>query len=156
MLQVFAAAQDLRPPGQQPDAGGHGLRLPGPEGAVHLPVRPAGLGRGVLAGSRVHPHQPAAHRLLGLEEAIQWLRNDQEYILGPLRFKVPRDAGAFARQLGERFPAEAAGIRAFFAEMLLVYREMYSGMEQTGGAPCPPRTVADLLAYPRTCPHAYR
>ena len=95
-------------------------------------------------------------RMLDLEGAIQWHRNDQEYILGPVRFKVPRDPDAFAAQLGERFPAEAESILGFFAEMLAVYRELYAGMEKNGGAPGAPRTVEDLLAYPRTCPHAYR
>ena len=41
----------------------------------------------------------------------------------------------FIQQLGERFPSEAQNIRAFFAEILGVYREMYADMEKTGGAP---------------------
>ena len=40
--------------------------------------------------------------------------------------------------------------------MLHVYREMYSEMEKTGGAPRTPDNVEDLLAYPKNNPHAYK
>ena len=95
-------------------------------------------------------------RMLDIENAIEWKLNEQEYFLGETHFKVPHDANEFIQQLGERFPSEAQNIRAFFDEMLSVYREMYADMEKLGGAPRTPDNVDDLLAYPRTHPHSYK
>jgi all-trans-retinol 13,14-reductase len=95
-------------------------------------------------------------RMLDIENAIEWKLNDQEYFIGENHFKVPHDANEFVRQLGERFPSESENICKFFDEMLLVYREMYSGMEKTGGAPRTPDNIEDLLAYPKNNPHAYK
>jgi phytoene dehydrogenase-like protein/intracellular septation protein A len=95
-------------------------------------------------------------RLLDIEDAIEWKRNEQEYFLGQTHFKIPQDADEFVRQLGERFPAEAENISKFFAEMLLIYREMYADMDKTGGAPRTPDNVDDFLTYPKRNPHAYK
>ena len=95
-------------------------------------------------------------RMLDLEGAIQWHRNEHEYHIGGQQLKVAQDPEAFIQQLGQRFPAEAQAIQAFFQEMRLVYQELFAQMEQTGGAPRPPAKAEDLLAFPRTCPHAYR
>ena len=40
--------------------------------------------------------------------------------------------------------------------MQLILREMYADLEKTGGAPRTPDTIEDLLAYPKTHPHAYK
>jgi all-trans-retinol 13,14-reductase len=95
-------------------------------------------------------------RMLDIENAIEWKLNEQEYFIGETHFKVPHDANEFVRQLGERFPFESENIRKFFDEMLHVYREMYSEMEKTGGAPRTPDNFEDLLAYPKNNPHAYK
>ena len=95
-------------------------------------------------------------RLLDIENAIEWKLNEQEYFIGETHFKVPHDVNEFVRQLGERFPAEAENLQRFFAEILLVYREMYADIEKTGGAPRSPDNVADLMSYPKRNPHAYQ
>ena len=95
-------------------------------------------------------------RMLDIEDAIEWKLNEQEYFIGETHFKVPHDADEFICQLGERFPSEAENIRKFFNEMQLILREMYADLEKTGGAPRAPDTIEDLLAYPKTHPHAYK
>ena len=95
-------------------------------------------------------------RMLDIEDAIEWKLNEQEYFIGETHFKVPHDADEFVCQLGERFPSEAENLRRFFNEMQLILREMYADLEKTGGAPRAPDTIEDLLAYPKTHPHAYK
>jgi len=95
-------------------------------------------------------------KMLNIENAIEWKRNQQEYFLGETHFKVPDDAEEFIVQLGDRFPSEAVSIRKFFDEMLHIYREMYADMEKTGGAPRTPDNIEGLLNYPQTHPHAYQ
>ena len=95
-------------------------------------------------------------RMLDIENAIEWKLNEQEYFIGETHFKVPHDANEFIGQLGEHFPSEAENIRNFFNEMQLILREMYADLEKTGGAPRGPDTIEDLLAYPKTHPHAYQ
>ncbi len=95
-------------------------------------------------------------RILDIEEAIEWKLNEQEYFIGETHFKVPHDADEFVRQLGERFPSEAENIRRFFNEMHHILDEMYADIEKTGGAPRTPDNIEDLLAYPKTHPHAYK
>ena len=95
-------------------------------------------------------------RMLDIENAIEWKLNQQEYFIGGTHFKVPHDADEFVHQLGERFPSESENIRKFFDKMLHVYREMYSDMEKTGGAPRDPDNIEDMLSYPQRHPHAYK
>lgn len=95
-------------------------------------------------------------RRLGVEDRLVWRRMNHEYVLPDLRMKIPEGAGGFEDVLAEQFPAERAGIRAFFAEMRAVYREMYADVEKTGGVPRAPDNVDDLIAYPAAHPHAYR
>lgn len=95
-------------------------------------------------------------KMLDIESVIEWKLNQQEYFLGETHFKVPHDADEFIRQLGQRFPSESENIRKFFDEILHVYREMYADIEKTGAAPRGPVGVEDMLAYPKTHPHAYK
>lgn len=95
-------------------------------------------------------------RQLGIEEEIDWRLMSHEYILGDLHIKVPHDADEFARVLGEQFADEYANVKALFDEIKLVYREMYTDVERTGGVPRVPDTVDAMLAYPKTHPHAYK
>ncbi|HBH01579.1 MAG TPA: all-trans-retinol 13,14-reductase [Candidatus Rokubacteria bacterium] len=113
---------------------------------------------GVHDVSGLGPRGPVRHLLatLGLEDRLDWRRVGHEYVLPGLRLKVPERAADFAAALGERFPAERAALRAFFAEMEAVYRELYADVESTGGVPRPPASVEAMLAYPATHPHAIR
>lgn len=95
-------------------------------------------------------------RQLAIEEEVDWKRMDHEYHIDGIHLRVPRDPYQFAAQLGTYFPAEKAAIDAFFAEMQLIYREMYADVQKTGGVPTAPRTVPEMMAYPTTHPHAYR
>lgn len=95
-------------------------------------------------------------RMLDIEDAIEWKLNQHEYFLGDFHFKVPQDSEKFVQLLGEQFPTEKENIQRFFQEISHVYREMYSDTDKTGGAPRIPDNIGDLLAYPRTHPHAYR
>ena len=95
-------------------------------------------------------------RMLDIENAITWKRNEQEYFLGETHFKAPKDADEFIRQMGSHFPAEADHIGDFFDEILAVYREMYADMEKTGGAPRSPDNIEDLMTYPQRNPHAFK
>ena len=95
-------------------------------------------------------------RMLDIEDAIEWKLNEQEYFIAETHFKVPHDADEFIHQLGERFPFEFENIRRFFNEIQLVLRDMYADLEKTGGAPRSPDNIEDLLAYPKTHPHAYK
>ncbi|MGA7193586.1 MAG: NAD(P)/FAD-dependent oxidoreductase [Anaerolineales bacterium] len=94
-------------------------------------------------------------RMLDIEDVIEWKLNEQEYFIGETHFKVPHDADEFICQLGERFPSEAENIHKFFDEIRHILREMYADIEKTGGAPRSPDNMDDLLAYPKTHPHAY-
>ena len=95
-------------------------------------------------------------RMLDIEDAIEWKLNEQEYFIGETHFKVPHDTNEFICQLGERFPSEFENIHRFFNEIQLILRDMYADLEKTGGAPRTPDTIEDLLAYPKTHPHAYK
>ncbi|MEW5762695.1 MAG: FAD-dependent oxidoreductase [Bacillota bacterium] len=113
---------------------------------------------GVHDISGLGPRGPVRNllRRLGMEGGIDWRRVGREYILPGFRLKVPPAAHDFIQALQARFPAEGDNIAAFFRTMQAVYRDLYTGVERTGGVPCPPQTVAEMLAYPRTHPHVFR
>jgi phytoene dehydrogenase-like protein len=113
---------------------------------------------GVHDISGLGPRGPVRNLLeqLGLEQEIEWLRVRQEYVAPGLRIKVPEGAPAYIELLARRFPAEREGIGKLFAEIEAIYEDMYADVDRTGGVPRPPRTVEDMLAYPRTHPHLAR
>ena len=113
---------------------------------------------GVHDVSGLGPHGPVRHLLeqLDLEDRLAWRRMGHEYTLPGLRLKVPERAADFVATLADRFPAERAALGAFFSEMEAVYRELYADVHLTGGVPCPPRTVEQMLGYPIAHPHAFR
>ena len=78
-------------------------------------------------------------RRLGLEGRLEWRHMGHEYVLPDVRIKVPRSVIDYQGLLAERYPAEANAVRAFFAEMESVYRELYQDVPQTGGTPFRPR-----------------
>ena len=113
---------------------------------------------GVHDVSGLGPRGPVRHLLeqLDLEDRIEWRRMGHEYILPGLRLKVPHSAAAFVATLESHFPSERAALGAFFSEMEAVYRELYADVHLTGGVPCAPRTVEEMLSYPVGHPHAFR
>jgi phytoene dehydrogenase-like protein/uncharacterized membrane protein len=95
-------------------------------------------------------------RQLDIEEEVDWKRMDHEYAIDGVHFRIPRDPNLFAAKLGELFPSERESVKAFFDGIKHVYREMYADVEKTGGVPIPPRTVEEMIAYPRAHPHVYK
>lgn len=108
--------------------------------------------------SGLGPRGPVRHllRTLGIEDPLECLRMDHEYVLPDFRLRIPRDPRAFQAVLSRRFPRETENIAAFFREVEAVYGEIYRDVELTGGVPRPPQDVDALLAYPRTHPHHMR
>ena len=92
-------------------------------------------------------------RQLDIEEEVDCHRMDHEYFLKGKHLRVPRDPELFAAGLGGLFPCERETVKSFLGEMKSIYDEMYADMENTGGVPCAPRTVDDMLAYPAAHPH---
>ncbi len=109
---------------------------------------------GVHDISGLGPRGPVRHLLreLGIESRLEFVRMPHEYILGDLRLRVPEDADAFVEELAARFPAEGDSLRAFFAEMRHIYREMYTD----DGRPNIPTDPEVMLRYPLTYPHLSR
>lgn len=95
-------------------------------------------------------------RELGIESRLEFVRMPHEYIFDDLRLRVPDNADEFAVQLGDLFPTERERVREFFGEMRHIYREMYTDVEKTGGAPMPPTDPQEMLRYPLTHPHFFR
>jgi phytoene dehydrogenase-like protein len=91
---------------------------------------------------------------LEAEPRIDWRRVRHFYKADGIGFTVPETASEMAADLGLRFPAESAGIAAFFLEMEAVYRELYADIESTGGVPVPPRTIEGMLNWSAGHPHA--
>ncbi len=88
--------------------------------------------------------------VLGLLEArdrIEWRLMSQEYIVDGERFRIPDDWREFARELGDRFPADAKGVGRLFETIKAVYEGMYATADWALGVPNPPRTVEDMLAF---------
>jgi phytoene dehydrogenase-like protein len=112
---------------------------------------------GVHDISGLGPRGPVRNliRQLGIEAQLDWRRMRHEYILPNLRLKIPHRLEDFVTLLGAHFPSERQSLVAFFAEMEAVYHELYADVERTGGVPCPPRTVEEMLVYPRRHPHAF-
>lgn len=113
---------------------------------------------GVHDVSGLGPRGPVRHllRQLDLETRLDWRPMTHEYILPGQRLVVPHRVEEFVDLLASRFPSDAAGVRAFFAEIEYVYRELYADVDETGGVPVPPGTVDGMLAYPSRHPHAFR
>ena len=95
-------------------------------------------------------------RSLDREQAIDWRRVRHRYCRDGIGLDVPDDPADLVAALSAKFPAERAGITGFFAEVAAVYRDLYADIELTGGVPMAPTTLAGLLAWPASHPHAAR
>ncbi|NCC26399.1 MAG: NAD(P)/FAD-dependent oxidoreductase, partial [Deltaproteobacteria bacterium] len=114
---------------------------------------------GVHDVSGLGDHGPVRNLLkqLDIQDVIDWRHMGHEYRLEGLQLQVPPDCpDGFQRMLAERFPNERDKIQEFFDIVRSVYREMYDGVEKTGGVPRPPETVEALLDYPKTHPHSLK
>lgn len=95
-------------------------------------------------------------RRIGAEDRLDWRRVSQRHIFGGQDMICPDEPAELVARLEGRFPAEAAGIRAFFRDMEMIYRDLYADIEHTGGVPRPPGDIEALLAWPRRHPVAWR
>jgi all-trans-retinol 13,14-reductase len=113
---------------------------------------------GVQDFSGLGPRGPLHQLLTRLDatDRIAWQRVRHLYVKDGLRLEVPDDPAALVRELAALFPDEGQSIAAFFAEMAAIYRELYADIEDTGGVPMPPSTIAAALAWADGHPYAWR
>ena len=93
---------------------------------------------------------------LGLGEAIEWRRLDHGYVFDGERLEPARDWRDYAHQLGERFPADAAGLMSLFDDIRAIFDGMHATGETTGGIPGMPTSVEAMLAFPKRSPMAVK
>ena len=89
---------------------------------------------------------------LGVAGDIEWRRLDHSYVFGDRRIDPARDWRQYVRQLGEAFPADAAGIVALFDDIRAIFDGMTATGETTGGVPGMPGSVGAVLDLPRRFP----
>jgi phytoene dehydrogenase-like protein len=93
---------------------------------------------------------------LGVADRVQWERVRHTYRLAGESIDVPDDWRDYARLLGEKFPASAAGITSLFETLHAIFEDMYATGCDRSGIPGMPATVDELLAFPKDHPHAFR
>lgn len=110
---------------------------------------------GVQDISGLGSHGPLRNLLRGLsaEDLLTWHRVRHCYYRDGLWLEGALDADDFIKNYCRQFPEEAPALRAFFAEMQAIYREMYADVEDTGGVPVPP-SVNKLTEWAERHPHA--
>ncbi len=91
-------------------------------------------------------------RRLGVAEAIEWRRLDHCYVMGGRRVEPARDWRAYARQLGEEFPADATGIAGLFEDIHMIFEGMTATGETTDGVPGLPSSIDAVLSLPKRYP----
>ena len=108
--------------------------------------------------SGVFPGGPITSVLerLGVASRIEWRRLDHTYDFGGFCIEPARDWREYARQLGERFPEDAAGLAALFEDIHDIWLGMYATGEGQSGIPGLPRSVDAMLAMPRRFPKMVR
>lgn len=92
---------------------------------------------------------------LGVADRLEWRRIDHSYRMADGAIDPPRDWRAYARMLGERFPAEAAGLMRVFETLHGVFEGMYATGAGRGGVPGAPATLEEMLAFPADHPLAF-
>ena len=93
---------------------------------------------------------------LGVADRIEWKRIDHSYRTDEGNIEPPRDWRAYARMLGERFPASAAGVMALFEDIHAIFEDMYATGAGRSGIPGLPDNVDKLLAFPKDHPFGYK
>jgi phytoene dehydrogenase-like protein len=93
---------------------------------------------------------------LNLDELLAWQRMDHSFVRDGQRWDVPRGWDAFTEALVQRFPQDAAGLRALLADVRVIFDSMYATAAQRGGVPGSPPTVQALQDYARAHPLAVR
>ncbi|MDK2856791.1 MAG: all-trans-retinol 13,14-reductase [Bacillota bacterium] len=89
---------------------------------------------------------------LGLAERVQFLPVEHEYFLDGLHLRLQPGRAQLEAALGAAFPEERPAVQGFLREMESLYQDIYVTVAETGGVPRPPRTVEEVLAYPRRHP----
>lgn len=93
---------------------------------------------------------------LGVADRIEWRRLDHVYVVDGLRIEPARDWRAYARQLGDLFPADREGLVALFEDIRAIWDGMYATGEGRTGIPGLPVDIDAMLAFPRQHPMAAR
>ncbi|HYL79788.1 MAG TPA: NAD(P)/FAD-dependent oxidoreductase [Candidatus Acidoferrum sp.] len=113
---------------------------------------------GVHDVSGLGPRGPVRNllRQLDLEGKLDWRPMQHEYFLPGLHLRPSPKIEDLLTTLEGHFPDERQNLRTFFGEMEAVYRDLYAEVDKTGGVPCYPDTVDEMVAFPRRHPHAFR
>ena len=113
---------------------------------------------GVQDFSGLGPRGPLRRLLeaLGAEHRMDWRRVRHRYVQDGVRLDVPDHPGDMVTRLQALFPQDAGRIAGFFAEMALVYADLYADVDETGGVPMPPTSLAAMQAWTVRHPHAWR
>jgi all-trans-retinol 13,14-reductase len=108
--------------------------------------------------SGVWPNGPITSLLarLGVANRLQWERVDHSYDFEGVRIDVPPDWREYARLLGQKFPDSADGILALFETIHSIFDDMYATGRGRAGIPGVPATIDEMLAFPKSHPHAFR
>lgn len=101
------------------------------------------------------PGGPIDSILNRLGRRLEWRRVDHSYRMADGAIDPPRDWRAYADLLGERFRADAEGIRRVFETLHGVFEGMYSTGAGRGGVPGAPASLDEMLAFPRNHPLAF-
>jgi phytoene dehydrogenase-like protein len=106
--------------------------------------------------SGVHASGPVGAILarLGVADRLDWRRLDHSYVFADRTIDPPRDWRAYAAELGQQFPSDAAGLMALFEEIKAISEGMYASGADNGGIPGLPRSADALLAFARNHPLA--
>ena len=91
---------------------------------------------------------------LAIADRLDWRRVDHAYRTPQGVIEPARDWRAYARQLGETYPADAAGLMRVFEILHAVFEGMYAYADKRSGIPGAPPTLDDLLAFPKNHPVA--
>ena len=93
---------------------------------------------------------------LGLADQIEWKPMRHRFLTDGEIFDVPPDWDGYVAALAQRFPTDAAGIRAAMADIREIYAGLYSDAPANSGIPGTPRSIEDMLGFAKRSPLAVR